>query len=75
MRVVGRRKESQVSFSPSCSRLRAGAEFNDQIHLLPSGSSTSIPKGVYHFKTHAEANIHQRQCLLHNIVQVASERA
>lgn len=74
MRIVGGRKEHPITLSASAAMLREGARFNDQMHLLPTGSSTFIPKGVFFFRTHADANAQQQECLVGNIVQVASER-
>jgi hypothetical protein len=75
MRIIGHRKEHPITFSASAALLLEGARFNDQIHLLPSGSSTCIPKGVFRFKSHEAANAHQQNCLVENMVQVALGRA
>ena len=75
MRTVGRRKEHPISFSASGELLAAGARFNDEMHKLPSGNTTFIPKGVYHFKTHAEANRHAETCLAEGMARIAVERA
>ncbi|MCX7165453.1 MAG: hypothetical protein NTV11_04155 [Rhodocyclales bacterium] len=63
-----------ISFSASAARLAEGARFNDEIHRLPSGSDSFIPKGVYHFKAHAEANQHQSDCLAKGMASVARAR-
>ena len=75
MRTVGHRKERPISPMASGTLLAEGARFNDEIHRLPTGNTTSIPKGVYRFMTHAEANQHQLECLVNGMVQVARERA
>ena len=74
MRVVGSRKERPISFNASGLLLAEGARFNEQIHRLPTGSNTSIPKGVYFFRTHEEANRHQAACLERVMARVAQER-
>jgi hypothetical protein len=74
MRIIGHRKEHPITFSASAALLLEGARFNDQIHLLPTGSSTHIPKGVFRFKSHEAANAHQQNYLVENMVQVALER-
>jgi hypothetical protein len=56
MRTVGRRKECPVTFSASAELLAEGARFNDEIHGLPTGKTTRIPKGVFRFRTHEEAD-------------------
>ena len=74
MRTVGNRHPRPISFAASATRLAEGARFNDEIHRLPSGSDSFIPKGVYSFKTHAEANRHQEECLSRGIAALAFAR-
>ena len=40
MRVVGHRKERQISFSASPLLLEEGAKFNEVIHRMPTGDNT-----------------------------------
>jgi hypothetical protein len=75
MRTVGYRKERPVSVDASGLLLAEGARFNDEMHRLPTGNTTFIPKGVYRFMTHAEANQHQLDCLAKGMAKVAQERA
>ncbi len=75
MRTVGHRKERPITFSASASRLLEGARFNDEIHRLPTGNSTFIPKGLFRFKSHEEANRHQQACLIQGVSQIARERS
>lgn len=74
MRTVGQRKERPISFSASAELLAEGARFNDEIHQLPTGGLTCIPKGVFMFKTHEEANRHQQACIVESLTQAARER-
>lgn len=74
MRIVGSRKERPVGQEASGTLLAAGARFNDEMHRLPTGNTTFIPKGIYRFRTHAEANRHQADCLAAGMVQIAKER-
>lgn len=74
MRVVGRRKERQITFHASGELLAEGARFNDEIHKMPTGNMTCIPKGVYHFKTHEEANAHMLECACQALVKAAMAR-
>jgi hypothetical protein len=71
MRTVGHRQPLPISFAASATRLAEGARFNDEIHRLPSGSDSFIPKGVYRFKTHAEANQHQMECIARGMAALA----
>lgn len=74
MRTVGHRQPSPISFAASAARLAEGARFNDEIHRLPSGSNSFVPKGVYRFKTHAEANQHQLDNLAEGMASLARDR-
>jgi hypothetical protein len=75
MRTIGNRKERPLSFSASARLLVEGGRFNDEIHNLPTGSTTFIPKGVICFTTHEEANRHQLDCLVKGMAQTALERS
>jgi len=71
MRTIGQRKQRPITFSASASLLLEGARFNDEIHRLPTGRSTHIPKGVFRFKTHEAANQHQQACLIEGMAKIA----
>jgi hypothetical protein len=75
MKTVGHRRERPISPAASGALLAEGARFNDEIHRLPTGNMTFIPKGVYRFMTHAEANRHQEECLALGMARLARERA
>jgi hypothetical protein len=74
MRIIGHRKERPITFSASAALLAEGARFNDEIHRLPTGNTTCIPKGLYRFKSFEEANRHQQDCLLAGMVKIAIGR-
>ena len=74
MRTVGHRQPKPISFAASATLLVEGARFNDEIHRLPSGHHSFIRKGVYRFKTHAEANRHQEECLVRGMASIARAR-
>lgn len=71
MRTVGRRKECPICLFASGALLAEGAQFNDEMHRLPTGDTTFIPKGVYRFKTHEDAYQHQLDCLAKGMAKVA----
>jgi hypothetical protein len=75
MRTVGRRKDRPITFSASAQLLAEGARFNDEIHRLPTGCTTYIPKGVYFFSTHDDANQHQLACLVEGMARTTVERS
>jgi hypothetical protein len=74
MRTVGHRKERSISFSATAEALAEGARFNEEIHRLPTGNTTFIPKGVYRFRHHDQANRHQMDCLVKGMARIAMER-
>jgi hypothetical protein len=53
--------------------LAEGAHFNEEVHRLPTGNTTFIPKGVYHFRSHEEADQQWDECLVKGIAQRALE--
>jgi hypothetical protein len=75
MRIIGHRKEHPITFSASAALLAEGARFNDEIHRLPTGGRTFIPKGIYRFKSFEEAGRHRLECLAEGMAKVAMERA
>lgn len=74
MRTIGHRKERPITVSASAALLLEGARFNDETHRLPTGRSTFIPNGVFHFKSHEAANQHQQVCLIEGMAIIATER-
>ncbi|MDR2209736.1 MAG: hypothetical protein LBE22_12450 [Azoarcus sp.] len=75
MRTIGHRKERPITFSASADLLAEGARFNDEIHRLPTGDQTFIPKGVYRFKSHEDANRFDLDCLVRGMAGIARERS
>jgi prepilin-type N-terminal cleavage/methylation domain-containing protein len=74
MRTVGHRRDRPITYSASAELLVEGARFNDEIHLLPTGNLTFIPKGVTRFSTHEEANQDQLNRLVDGMARIAEER-
>ena len=75
MRVIGRRLEAPLSFSASGKFLAQGARFNDDLRGLPTGDAAFIPKGLYHFRTHEDADAHAQACLAERMARIAARRA
>jgi hypothetical protein len=75
MRTIGHRKERPITFFASGALLEEGARFNDELHRLPTGNQTFIPKGVFRFYRHEDANRQQQDCLVTGMVQIALDRA
>lgn len=75
MRIVGRRGECPIVFSASAELLAEGARFNEGFQELPMGRMTAIPRGVYRFHGHEDADLHSRDCLAARMVNVAKARS
>jgi hypothetical protein len=73
MRIVGSRKDRPLQEHACGALLIEGARFNETIAKL--AKSTFIPKGVYRFKSHEEANRHQQDCLVRGMGRLAAQRA
>lgn len=74
VRTVGRRKQREVTFSASAGLLVESARINESLLRFPGGGSTFIPKGVYRFRTHEEADQHRLECLAHGMARLAQAR-
>lgn len=74
MRTIGHRAERPVTFSASGTLLAEGARFNDELHRLPTGNRTFVPKGLYRFKSFDEANRHDLECIAAGMAQAAADR-
>jgi hypothetical protein len=62
MRQVGLRLEPAIARQASGLLLIVGARFNESIAHL--ARTTFVPKGVYRYKSHDEANRHATDCLV-----------
>jgi hypothetical protein len=72
VRRVGKRREPEMLETASGLLLAEGARFNEAIaHLAPT---TLVPKGVYRFKSHDEANRHELDGVVRGMVLVALKR-
>lgn len=63
MKTVGHRRPREIAHRPSGALLAEGARANEALLSFPGGDLGFIPKGVYHFRTLAEANRHWDDCL------------
>ena len=72
MRRIGTRREPEMAARPDGLLLAQGARFSETISSL--APSTFIPKGIYRFKSHDEADRHQRDCLVRGMARLAEQR-
>ena len=63
MRTIGTRSIPTLALQPSGERLRAAAAINQPLGALLPGGRIAAPKGVYRFRTMAEANRQQDEWL------------
>jgi hypothetical protein len=73
MRQVGSRVERPVLGMPSGSSLSSNLAFSAELTEMVGGR-VFFPKGVFRYKSHAEANAHQSACLARGMAQLAKER-
>lgn len=72
MRQVGSRRERKITERASGHLLAEGARFNEAVSRL--APTTFVPKGVYRFRSHEEANRHQLDCLVLGVGLLALRR-
>jgi len=72
MKIVGNRKEPEITFHATSENLKRGIEFNDSINNFFK-SKIYIKKGAYHYKTHEEANKHWEECIIKGIIERQKE--
>ena len=70
MKQVGRRRAPQIVREAKGVLLPEVARFSEAMSAL--APSTFVPKGVYRFKTHGDANRHRQDCLARGIGLLAA---
>ena len=71
-KTIGRRIEPPLTYSASATALKAGVALSASLsELCKTGY---VPKGVYRYASHAEANAHDDACLAQNMAMRALER-
>ena len=72
MRQVGSRRMRPLAVNASGVLLAEGARFSEEISRL---SRTSfVPKGIYRFHSHDDANRHSLDCLVRGMGRLAATR-
>lgn len=72
MRSVGRRVEREMAAHASGALLAEGARFNESIAGL--SRIGYVPKGIYRFRSHEEANRYDEHCLAQAMARLALAR-
>jgi len=67
MKQAGVRKQPSVTKNANSALFLRGCLLNDELHRLPTGSTTYFPRGVFHYKTHEAASQHWLECVTSGI--------
>jgi hypothetical protein len=72
MKVVGKRKERNITLHADGALLREGALFNTEMQKMQS--TFRFPRGVFRYKSHEEADRHMMECVVNSMVAVQKIR-
>ena len=72
MRSIGHRQDPPIAARASGELLGEGARFSESMARL--SRAAHVPKGVYRFASHEQANQHEQDCLVRAIARLALER-
>lgn len=72
MRVIGKRKEPELSAGVTAGSLRAAGQLGALLSAF--GTDTFIPKGLYRFRGHEAANRQQLECIAQGLARRALGR-
>ena len=72
MKVVGKRKERNLTLHADGELLREGALFNTEMQKMQS--TFCFPRGVFRYKSHEEADRHMMDCVVNSMVAVQKIR-
>lgn len=71
MRTIGHKTERPLSAKASGDLLREAAVFNEMLQsAFPFGMVGHIPKGLYRFASHEEANRQDDTCLAQHMAKI-----
>lgn len=68
---VGKRKQRAISFHATAENFLEGCRFNDSLHALSPDGKIHIPKGVYFFRTHEEADRQREEGVVKSVASAA----
>lgn len=72
MKVAGKRKERDITLHADGALLREGALFNTELQKMQS--TFRFPRGVFHYKTHEDADRHMMECVIKSMAAVQKTR-
>ena len=71
-KTIGKRVEPSLTLLASATALKTGLALSASVSVLCK--TGYVPKGVYRYASHAEANAHDDACLAQNMAMRALER-
>lgn len=75
MRVVGKRRQYDISLSPSAEKLVAGARWNDAMAASFGNADVGVfPKGVYRYASHEAADTACQEAIARRMARIARIR-
>ncbi|MFM2449223.1 MAG: hypothetical protein RIS44_1673 [Pseudomonadota bacterium] len=72
MRIIGLRREPPPTLDASGRQLALVARFSETLAALAPGAF--IPKGLYRYACHEQANQHEQECLVGAMALLAQQR-
>ena len=72
MKVAGKRKDRNITLHADGALLREGALFNTEMQKMQS--TFRFPRGIFHYKSHEEADRHMMECVVNSMVAVQKNR-
>ena len=72
MKIAGKRKERDITFHADGALLKEGALFNTEMQKMQS--TFRFPRGVYRYKSHADADRHMMECVVSSMVDIQKTR-
>jgi hypothetical protein len=72
MKQIGHRTAPPLQRQADAAPLIAGARFSEALAAL--GPAGIMPKGIYRFRTHEQANQHQAEGLAQGMANLAEQR-
>jgi hypothetical protein len=72
MKIIGRRKQRDITFHADGALLREGALFNTEMQKIQS--TFHFPRGVFRYKSHEDADRHMMECVVNSMVAIQKTR-
>jgi hypothetical protein len=74
MKTIGKKTVRPISLHANAELMAEGLRFNDEMIKMNPLPYIMIPKGVYRFKTHEEANLQWDEAIAQGMAILAKQR-